>query len=110
MKSKNDYQDQEYVIDEFSRLSSAVIIKTKEPQAVLQCVLNEWVSKYGAPKILLSDNGGEFINDYIRLFLDRLNFRHVTTAACAPFSNGIVGRHNAVIKKTDYPTMKRRVV
>ncbi len=60
-----------HMIDEFLRLSSAGIIKTKEPQAVLQCVLNEWVSKNGAPKILLSDNGGEFINDYIRLFLDR---------------------------------------
>ncbi len=82
-----------------SRLSSAGLVKTKEPQAILQCILHEWISKYGPPKILLSDNGPEFIKDDTRCFLDRINVRHINTAAFAPFSNGIVERHNGVRKR-----------
>ncbi len=88
------------MIDEFSRLSSAGLVKSKEPQAILQFILHEWISKYGPPKILLSDNGREFINDDIRCFLDRINVRHITTAAFPPFSNGIVERHKGVLKRT----------
>ena len=89
-----------HMIDEFSRLSSAGLGKTKEPQANLQSILHEWISKYGPPKILLSDNGREFINDDIRCFLDRINVRHINTAAFAPLSNGIVERHNGELKRT----------
>ncbi len=74
--------------------------KPKNPKLFLQCLLHEWISKYGPPKILLSDNGREFNIEDIRCFLDRINLRHINTAAFATFSNGIVERHNGVQKRT----------
>ncbi len=88
-----------HFIDEFSRLSSGGIIKTKEPQAVIQCLLRDWISKYGVPKAILHDNGGEFVNEKLLTFLDRLNIRSMTTAAYSPFCNGVIERHNGVLKR-----------
>jgi transposase InsO family protein len=52
---------------------------------------------FGAPKRILSDNGGEFNNEEIKEFYERFNIEPLYTAAESPFSNGVVERLNAII-------------
>ena len=55
------------------------------------------ISYFGAPLKFLSDNGGEFSNDQYREMNEKLNIETCTTAGEAPFSNGIVERHNQIL-------------
>ena len=55
-----------HFIDHFTRLSGATIIRSKYPGIVLNKFLQHWVSLYGSPRKVLSDNGGEFNNEQFR--------------------------------------------
>ena len=85
-----------HIADEFSRLSAACFV----PESIIKAILNEWMSKYGTCEKLLHDLGGELNGDDIRDLLGTLGVRISTTAAFSPFSNGIVVRHNSVLKST----------
>ena len=62
--------------------------------------MRDWICEFGPPILLIHDNGGEDVNETMTTFADRFNIRVTTTAAYAPFSNGIVERHNRVLKLT----------
>merc|ERR1739842_131642 len=52
---------------------------------------------FGAPKRILSDNGGEFDNPEMRALGEAFNITIKTTAAESPWSNGICERLNGVL-------------
>ena len=84
-----------HIIHVFSRLSNAQLIDNKKADTIIQ-VLLRWVSIYGVPPVVLTDNGGEFDNDHFRLMGGLYNIRTRTTAAHSPWSNEICERHNAL--------------
>ena len=49
-----------YMIDEFTRLSNAVIIKSKATTVVIKKFIQRWISLFGSPNRVFSYNGGEF--------------------------------------------------
>ena len=66
------------MIDEFTRYSNAVIIKKKS--SCLKACIKNWLSIFGAPKRLFSDNGGEFISDeFYEIWLMKFNDIKVIT-------------------------------
>ena len=56
-----------------------------------------WLSIFGAPKRLFSDNGGEFINDEFYEMCERFNIKVVTTPFYSLWRNGLCKRHNQVL-------------
>ena len=50
-----------HMIDEFTSFSNAVLIREKYPVVIIRNFLKFWVSIFGAPKKVFSDNRGEFI-------------------------------------------------
>ena len=50
-----------HIIDEFSRFSNAQIIRSKDMS--VRTFMKSWISIFGAPRKVFSDNGGEFIGD-----------------------------------------------
>ena len=77
-----------HIIDEFSRFSNAKIIKSKYMS--VKTFMKSWISIFGVPSKVFSDNGGEFIgND----FLDMCETFVSTTPSYSPWSNGLVERH-----------------
>ena len=64
------------MIDEFTKYSNAVIIKKK--LSSLTVFIKNWLSIFGAPKRLFSDNGGEFINDEFYEICGRFNIQVIT--------------------------------
>ena len=89
-----------HVIDLFSRLSNAAIVKTKKTDVIIANFLRIWVGIYGAPSTVLTDNGGEFDSEEFRSMGETFNIRIRTTSAESPWSNGICERHNAVLTET----------
>ena len=86
-----------HMIDHATRLSGGAIIYNKKPETIIKHIFQNWVSIYGCPERILSDNGGEFNNAAMRELGEKLNLNIHTTAAESPWSNGLVERHNKII-------------
>ena len=84
-----------HFIDEFTRYSNAIVIRKKSVSglAFLRC----WISLFGAPSSIFSDNGGEFIADDFYELCETFNIKVSTSASYSPWSNGIVERHNQTL-------------
>ena len=53
-----------YLIDMFTRFTTARIIKDKKPETIIDNVMQMWIGNgFGAPAKFLADNGGEFANE-----------------------------------------------
>ena len=87
-----------HMIDMFTRYSQATVIPSKAKEVIVNDILKNWVSIFGTPQGIMSDNGGEFDNGLLRDVAELLNTKVLTSAAYSPWSNGIVERHNAVIE------------
>ena len=86
-----------HLIDHVSRFSAAAYVRSKKPEEIIENIFQIWISVFGPPKRFLSDNGGEFNNKMFRDLCESFNIRVLTTAAEAPWSNGLCERHNAVL-------------
>ena len=90
-----------HIIDLFSRLSAAAIIRKKDPQVIVDKFMQIWVGMYDAPEVgVYTDNGGEFNSQIFRDMAENLNMSVKTTAGYSPWSNGVVERHNATLTDT----------
>ena len=95
-----------HLIDSATRYSAACLITTKRQDEIVKNIYMMWISYFGYPHKFMSDNGGEFSNDRFREMNEKLNIETVTTAAEAPFSNGIVERHNLILYDAMCKTMR----
>ena len=86
-----------HMIDEFSRYSNVVIIKSKQPAVIIQNFIQNWISLFGSPMKIFGDNGGEFSSEEQTDFCENFNIKISTSAAEFPWSNGICERHNAIL-------------
>ena len=85
------------MIDVATRYCTATVINNKLASTVITAIFLHWIVLFGAPKKILSDNGGEFNNEEMRALGEAFNIRIMNTAAESPWSNGICERQNAVI-------------
>lgn len=89
-----------YLLDLFSRFTTARIIKDKKPSTIIDNVMQMWIgSGFGAPQKFLADNGGEFANEDFRNMCGNLNIQVLNTAAESPWQNGICERNHAVVDR-----------
>ena len=86
-----------HLIDSFTRFSGGTIIYNKRPETIIKGILECWVKFLGVPRKILTDNGGEFVNQDFMDMADNLNIHVMTTPAEAPWCNGICEKHNHII-------------
>ena len=70
-----------HLIDEFTQLSAASIIRSKDPSIIIKNLINHWVRIYDLPEKLYSDNSGEFNNSELQDMAENLNITVKTTPA-----------------------------
>lgn len=85
------------MIDRVTRYTSAVVIKGKSAEEIIKGFFKSWISLFGTPKHVLTDNGGEFLNFKFTNLCDTFSITHLNTAAYSPWQNGTVERHNAIL-------------
>ena len=61
------------VVDLATRYCSATLITNKQPKTILNALFLCWVSIFGAPNKIISDNGCEFNNSEMRQFGETFN-------------------------------------
>ena len=86
-----------HMIDLATRFSAGAIVRSKHKEEIIDKIFKHWISLFGSPKMVLSDNGGEFNNELLRELGERFDVTIKTTAAESPWSNGTVERHNGVL-------------
>ena len=85
------------MVDMWSRLTQAAVIRSKKPRAVVDKILQNWVTHYGLCSALVSDNGGEFTGEEMVEMRELMNMEDVTTAGYAPWMNGVCEKHHATV-------------
>ena len=85
------------IINLATRYCTATRILNKRTLTIINGLFTSWISIFGAPRKLLSDNGCEFNNSEMREMGEAFNVKIMTTAAESPWSNGVCERQNAVI-------------
>ena len=86
-----------HVIDQFTRFSAGSIVRTKKASEIVNSLIHTWISVFGPPRYLFSDNGGEFNNEEFRDMAENFNIETRTTAGYSPWSNGLLERHNQTL-------------
>ena len=87
-----------HMIDHARRFSKACVIPSKKKEVIVSKICEIWISVFGTPKRILSDNGGEFYREDLREMGEKFKkTTNTTTVAESPWSNGINERHNAII-------------
>ena len=85
------------VIDCFSKYVWAYPLKSKETNRICE-LLSQLFSSEGNPKILQSDNGGEFVSTLIRNLMPKLGIRLVNGSPYSPTTQGQIERFNRTFK------------
>ena len=74
-------------------------MKSKKGKECAEMLQNKLFGPFGAPRVLVSDNGGVFVSEIVEAVLLMNNTTHCTTTAYHPQSNGMVERLNRTLKQ-----------
>ena len=85
-----------HMIDMYSRYTQSVWVPRKYSREILDAILENWCGVFGVMNTILTDNGGEFTSEEIRETTSFLNIKKYTTAAEAPWQNGLCERVHAI--------------
>lgn len=86
------------LIDRFSRWTEAVPLKEVSAQTVSRVFFDNWVSRYGAPEILTTDQGAQFESQLFNALLILIDCQRIRTSAYHPSSNGMIERWHRTLK------------
>lgn len=86
------------IIDHHSRFLQLIPLRNKTSATVTNAFLDHWVTLFGPPRYLLTDNGPEFTAGLFREVCHNLQVDHHFTIAYHPQSNGMIERTNRVVK------------
>lgn len=86
------------MVDWATNFCQASWIKDKKSSRILEGLFNSWITIFGAPRKIMSDNGLEFQNEEIRSMSDKLGIEMMATPAESPWSNGKCERMVGVLK------------
>ena len=85
------------IVDLATRYCAATVLTNKLASSVISELFTSWISTFGGPKKILTDNGREFNNVELQELGEAFNIKIMTTAAESPWSNGACERLNDVL-------------
>jgi len=108
LASDEGYQYIFVAVNHYTRYPYAVPLKSKTQEEVRDAIEDLFL-QFGAPEVIISDNGGEFVNATLDKLFRENNVEHRRTTARHPETNGLVERMHLNIKPAlgklcaDYP-------
>ena len=97
--TKEGYKGILVITEYLTKYPYAVPIKSKTAEEIASELLL-YVSLFGPPKILLSDQGREFCNSVVNQFLVKIGVDHKVTSAYNPRTNGETERFNQTLAES----------
>lgn len=81
--------------DDLSKYIKYIPIQDKKCETVARAFTDEWILYFGIPKLILTDNGGEFVNDVMKELCKLFKIKHLRTSNMYPQANGSAERSHA---------------
>ncbi|GFU79701.1 retrovirus-related Pol polyprotein from transposon 297 [Trichonephila clavipes] len=75
------------ITDHFTKWSELIPLRKASAQAIANALLENYLSRYGAPISLISDNGPQFISEVFEHLSHRLDIKHMKTVTYRPQAN-----------------------
>ena len=85
------------VVDFFSKWAEAYPLKDLSAASVASVFVDEFVSRFGCPERVHSDQGGCFVSELLEIACKRLGIERSTISSAHPSGNGIVERTNRTV-------------
>ena len=85
------------VQDYFSKWVEAFPLRRTVAPSVAQCLLSGWISRFGCPYSILSDQGSEFESHLFRCLNEMLGVKKLRTTTYHPRTDGMVERGNRTL-------------
>ena len=87
-----------HAIDATSRFQMAEVLENKSSEMVERFMATKWLPILGPPRVLVADQGKEFVSHAFESFCSKHSIYLHHTAIQAPWQNGICERGGAVLK------------
>ncbi|GFX68420.1 retrovirus-related Pol polyprotein from transposon 412 [Trichonephila clavipes] len=75
------------ITDHFTKWSELIPLRKASALAIANAFFENYISRYGAPISLISDNGLQFISDVFEHLSHRLDIKHIKTGTYRPRTN-----------------------
>ncbi|GFX20127.1 retrovirus-related Pol polyprotein from transposon 17.6 [Trichonephila clavipes] len=75
------------ITDHFSKWAEIIPLKKASARVIADNFFDNYISRFGAPIKLISDNGPQFISDIFEKLSERLGIRHVKAVVYRPQAN-----------------------
>lgn len=85
-------------IDRFTRWPEAWPMRDQEASTVARTFFDGWISRYGTPRIITTDQGRQFEAQLFKNLTNILNVKQIRTTAYHPAANGMVERFHRQLK------------
>ena len=99
-KTKENYQHVLLVVDSMSRWCEAFPLVTQNAKEIANVLYKEVFTRFGSPKILISDKGQNFCSKLIQALSEMFHITRHTTSSYHPMSNTTCERMNSTIAQT----------
>ena len=90
--SPTEYRYVLIIIDYFTHWVEAIPLRSKNSQEVTKAIMSEYICRYGIPRRILTDRGGEFEADLPHELYKALGVYKVKTTAYRPNADGLAER------------------
>ena len=93
------HKNEKYILtveDEFTRFVKAYPLQNKEAATIARVLIDHYISTFGVPLKLHSDNAKEFIGEIFKHLCDRLQIKKTTTPTYNPQSNPVERFHKSL--------------
>ncbi|CAB0034023.1 unnamed protein product [Trichogramma brassicae] len=86
------------MIDRFTRWPEAVPLKDTKKETIAFEFFKRWISRFGPPSVITSDQGGQFESELFAIFLQAMGIERKRTTPYHPASNGMIERWHRDLK------------
>ena len=95
--TKDKYKYVLLVVDSYSKWCEAFPLRTQEATEVAAVLFKEIICRYGAPNVLVSDRGINFMSNLVKALCELFQITRYYTSSYRPLFNGAIERMNSVI-------------
>ena len=98
-KSKEGFQYILLVVESLSKWSEAIPMETMEASTVAKHLFSQVIARYGAPRILVSDRGRNFMSKLVKALCEMFDITRHHTSAYHPQTNSTCERLNSTLEQ-----------